>query len=174
MADIEQLRADLARNSAPEAMRHLDVMTRGFFTDTVWPFFDSLVDTMEEQESALQECIEQTEDLLHAETAQEIGKPIGIGLMLCTELERSFMAPPSQGSIARMRALIAEYRSAAQIALGTLQDIAIPDDEDEEPTGPTRPIGAPANGNADGDDADDDGDGDGDDEIDEEEGSDNV
>jgi hypothetical protein len=153
MADGDQMRADLERNSSLVAMKDLDVMTRQYMGDVVWPFVATLIDKIEEQDASIDECIEQTEDLLHAETAQEIGKPIGIGLVLCTELERRLTAQPAD---VKLRATIAEYRQAAKVALGTLQDIAIPDGEDDEDVPKSGPVAAGAAIDPDDDEDDED------------------
>ena len=153
---LEELRADLALNSDVKALARVDVMVREYMQETVWPWLSSLLDWAQDQEDAIGELIEQTEDFLHAETAEELGKPLGIGLTLAAELEKR-LQPGDQA----LRKVIGEYRASAAQAIATLRDISIADeDEDDEE-------GAPANGNTGAADADEDEDDDDDDDDDE-------
>lgn len=145
---VDEMRADITRLADKVAMKDMPVDVRAYLADNLWPFLEGVVDRLEEHDGLIDECIEQTEDVLHAETAQLIGKPIGVGMALCTELERRLGGTPVD---MKVRAMVAEYRVSAKIALETLQDIAIPDDPDadDEPA-------SPANQNGPDDDADDD------------------
>lgn len=130
---LDDLRKDLKRLGDPgacPALAALDVNTRGYLKNEFLPLFDSVFDLLEEHEGTMDELTEQSEDFLHAETAQEIGKPITIGFALADELEKRLPQTPDANAL---RAMITEYRAAAQTALVTLRDIAIPDgDEDDE------------------------------------------
>jgi len=144
MSTLEDLRSDLKKKDLA-SMAALPVDARQYFANEVWPFFESVLDVLDEQQGTIDELIEQTEDYLHADTAKELGKPIGIGFAIADELEKR-LAPQDQ-----LRGLIAEYRSSAATALATLRDIAIPDDVDD---------GEEAEDGGEGDDEDDDGDAD--------------
>jgi hypothetical protein len=125
MSTLEDLRSDLQKKDLA-SMAALPVDARQYFANEVWPFFESILDVLDEQQGTIDELIEQTEDYLHAETAKEIGKPIGIGFAIADELEKR-LAPQDP-----LRGLVAEYRSSAATALATIRDIAIPDDGDGE------------------------------------------
>jgi hypothetical protein len=127
--DIEALSADVVRNQKIEMMASLPVDVRRYMADNLWPLIETIVQAIAEHDDSIAECIERTEDAIHAETAQEIGKPIGLGLALCKELERRLGPGAPDG---RVRNLVAEYRIAAKTALATLQDITIADGEDED------------------------------------------
>lgn len=125
---LDDLRKDMQRLSDPAttpALAALDVNARSYFKNELWPFMDSVLDLLEEHEGTMDELTEQAEDFLHAETAQEIGKPVTLGFALADELEKR-LGPND----APLRGLISEYRAAAQTALVTLRDISIADDED--------------------------------------------
>ena len=144
MSTLEDLRSDLKKKDLA-SMASLPVDARQYFANEVWPFFESVLDVLDEQQGTIDELIEQTEDYLHADTAKELGKPIGIGFAIADELEKR-LAPQDP-----LRGLVAEYRSSAATALATLRDIAIPDDVDD---------GEDAEDGGEGDDEDDEDDGD--------------
>ena len=140
MSSLDDLRSDLAKKDLA-SMASLPVDVRQYFANEVWPFFEAALDVIDEQQGTIDELIEQSEDYLHAETAKEIGKPIGIGFALADELEKRL--GPADGAL---RTVIAEYRQSAAVAMATLRDIAIPDDADDGDEGDEED---------DGDDADD-------------------
>jgi hypothetical protein len=126
MSTLDDLRGDLSRNRQPASMAGLPVDVREWAKDTLWPFLETMLDLHGEHLDAIDEIIEQTEDFLQAETAQEIGKPIGIGFALADELERRAGGDPG------VKKMVAEFRAAAQAALAIIREIAIPEDGDAD------------------------------------------
>lgn len=123
---LEELRTDLKRNAELASMAAIPVDIRQYMATTMWPFVEAVLDHLGEQDDAIAELIEQAEDFLHADTAKEIGKPLGIGFALADALEKLAGTDP------KVKQLVAEYRTSAQTALATLRDVSIADDEDEE------------------------------------------
>ncbi len=132
LENVENLFKDLKRNNELASMQSIPVDVRTYNHNTLWPFMEAVLDQVKllaqhgkETDDAISELIEQSEDFLHAETAKEIGKPLGLALVIANELEKR-LRPEDQ----KLRAMLAELRASAQTALATLREISINDDED--------------------------------------------
>lgn len=164
LENVGNLFKDLKRNNELASMQSIPVDVRTYNHNTLWPFLEAVLDQVKllaqhasETDETIQDMIEQSSDLLHADTAKEIGKPLTLALVVANELEKRLR--PDE---VKLRAMLAELRASAQTALATLRQISINDDaEDEEAPAP----GAPANAN----EGEDDEEGDDEDEEDDDE-----
>ncbi len=142
---LEDLQEDLRSNVAaaqkllsgdPEnpLIKHL--------VNSLWPFQEAVLEEMSEQAEALDELVDQTGDMIQAETAAVFAAVILVAQKLADELDRKL--GPSE---LELRGLIVKARAAANEAAALLQDITIPSHPDD-----------PDDDDDDGDDDDDDDD----------------
>ena len=165
MSTLQELLQDAETNGEITSMTALPVDVRQYLHTTVWPFLRDVVEQAIELDEALDTVIENEADILHVESAAEIAAPISIGLALCQELEKRLV--PRNPADKKVQGLITEYRVKATQALATIEDITLPDDDEEDAEAPA---GEAENDNEGDESADaaDDAEGDDDEEADDE------
>lgn len=129
---VESLKADLQSNlqtlttmgpltSSADIVLHLK--------NTLWPFVESLVTEVEEQDECIENLLNGAEEIIHPETAKVFANVIVAGLGIAKALEDQ-----SPGNAAVKRAVDA-FRGMCKVAQETLEEVTVledPDDEDED------------------------------------------
>lgn len=123
---LEELVKDCKRNGNAASIIEagVDAPTATYLADVMWPVIQALAEEAVEIEEDLAESIEQTEDLLHAETAAYFAAHIEIGRQIAKKLEGT--ADPDL-----QRLLISQANIASQCE-AVLLEITIPDGEDPD------------------------------------------
>lgn len=141
---IEDLQTDFAQNQ-----REIDALSAlssvgdvvAHLKNTFWPFVGNVVTEVAEMDQALRDMYEQSEDVLQFDTGKQLAGTIGGAVTLVDELERRAAGD------AQLLAAIAEWRKVAKESLDVLEEITLPELEDE---------GDPDDDEGDDDDEDDD------------------
>lgn len=127
-------------------------------TENILPLFEAMCEAAAEQDAeieglgeAVDELIDQTEDVLHVETAAEIMKVLELGVLLATELE-AVLPRVDDLKKKKIRALIKGYLVGKENVENIITEITVPDDaEPAEPAAPpaepVQPDVAPTTGN---------------------------
>ncbi len=125
---LDELRADLKRNSAEAAKCRTFEDLRDHLVNTLWPFQEAVVDVTEEIDDATAELVDQTEDYLQAETAAVFAALVQSSLHLSAELRKH-----ATGDEALTKRIDA-HEQLCQQAMVTLGEITMipPDEKDEE------------------------------------------
>jgi len=149
---LQDLRSDLAlalEQVTAATPSSLDL--RATLLDTIFPLLAGAIDELARQEEsiadqgdAIDELINQDEDVLHPETAQQFTGVYEAGLLLAAEVEK--IKGLDEVSKKKFAKLITAYRAGVATVSQIIAEITIPLDELE----------APADGAADGDEIDDD------------------
>lgn len=101
-----------------------------FLRDTLVPFLENHVAESAGQEDMLADILEQADEILHSESAELFGAVITGGLFIAEELKKRIA-----GDI-KLKKAIEEFEDNARNAASVLEEITIPDeDEDAEPDG---------------------------------------
>lgn len=150
LGDLKAQLGDVKRNKQLDKMASIPADVRDYMRQTVWPMLEAMIETQQkvcaaviDQEDSIADLAEESGDMLHAETAEKIGKPIALLLVLTNELEKRLN--PVDVNDKRLRDMIAEARASGNIALSILREVAIndsasgeaeegqePDDEESE------------------------------------------
>ncbi len=159
-ADARLVRERISKLTASQ----IDVKVE--LTDNILPLFEGMCEAIHEGlerevadlGDAVDELLEQTEDVLHPETSGKIMDVLRVGALLSGELEK---AAPKLNEVDRKRAkaLIQAFRHGLTAVAEIIAEITLVDDPDE----PADVVAvAPENGNASAgdDDGDDEEDGD--------------
>lgn len=143
---LEDLQSDFKSNM--EAARRLlaadpDSPVVKHLVQTLWPFQEAVLEEMAEQAEQLDDVIDQTGDMLQAETAAVFAALIVLSGKLAEELDKKLMPSETEtrGMIVKLRELNAE-------ASELLEEITVPPSVDDDVDDSTL--------DADGDDDDDD------------------
>ena len=140
---IQDLRSDLTANLASAARLSAFSTTEevvAHLKNTLWPFLENVVGEISDQEDVLDELYHQSEDVLQPETGKLLLSVIAGAVLLADDLERRAAGD------AKTLAAINEWRALAQKAATTIEEISIPEDEEDD------------DADGDGDDAADDAD----------------
>lgn len=125
---LEDLQADLAANMA-EAKNLSALSSIGdianHLNNTLWPFVQNVVAEQAEMDTALRDMYENSEDILQYETGKQLATTIGGAMTLVNELEAR------AGGDARLLAAIKEWRAHAKESSELLEDITLPDADDD-------------------------------------------
>lgn len=130
---LTDLVKDCQRNGDVSAIMAagVDPATASYIAENLWPVIQSLAEECAEIEEDVQEAIEQTEDLLHAETAAYFAALIEVGRRL---VEKCKAIPDPE-----VQQLITSHTNIANQCEAVLLEITIPDgdpvdgeDEDDE------------------------------------------
>lgn len=140
LESMEGLRADIKRNM--QAAKKLPPDVAAYMNATVWPWAEALVDAcddeLDELSETLAEVIEDSEELLHGETAAGLISALTLGSELAGELGKR-LAPGDP-----LHAKITAFADAVTEQLKMIGEITVPDEPDKE-------------GDAEDDDSDDEG-----------------
>src|SRR5262249_20279594 len=98
-----------------ELVRHLK--------NTLWPFLETVVTEVEEQDEIIEDLVQGATDILHPETARVFGMVIVTGLALAKSLEE---ARPGDSAVKKA---IEQFRGFCKTASDTLEEITIPEDD---------------------------------------------
>lgn len=130
---IDNLKADLASNMA--SLNQLGPLASGadvvaHLQNTLWPFLETVVSEMEEQDECLEDLIHGADDILQPETAKVFAGVITGGLAMAERLKALSASEP------QVLAAIAKYQKMCQEAAELLEQITIVpaedgDDEDD-------------------------------------------
>lgn len=97
-----------------------------FLRDMLVPFLENHVTESTEQESMLADILEQADEILHSESAELFGAVITGGLFIAEELKKRV------GGDIKLRKAIDEFEDNAKNAAAVLEEITIPDDEEDQ------------------------------------------
>jgi len=132
---LQDLRSDLAtalEQITAASGSSLDL--KATLIDTVFPLLAGVIDEMVNAEasvadlgSAVDELINQDEDILHPETAQQISGVLAAGLLLATEVEK--LKGVDEVTKKKLGKLILAYRAGVQTVEQIIAEITIPLDE---------------------------------------------
>src|SRR6185503_1442845 len=90
MSTLIDLRKDVARNQAvAEELRQRGAPASeivAHLANTVWPFLEALLEPIGDLDEAVDELIQESDDLLQADTAQKISVPLILAADLVKEL----------------------------------------------------------------------------------------
>lgn len=100
-----------------------------FLRDTLVPFLENHVAESAGQEDMLADILEQADEILHSESAELFGAVITGGLFIAEELKKRIA-----GDI-KLKKAIEEFEENARNAASVLEEITIPDDEDDPADG---------------------------------------
>lgn len=145
---LADLKNDAAQHRERLAKMKLDGMLpekfaavmRAELVENVLPLFEALVESIEEEVQvqvdelgqAVDELIDQSEDVLHPETTAQIVAVLEVGKLLASELERA-IAGLSPGEQKRATDLITAYRQSAPLVEGILAQITLDASDDQTP-----------------------------------------
>ena len=121
---IETLKQDLQQVTAAIASTTLiDFST--FMQSQLLPWLESLVDEVSEMDESIEDLVHQSVEVLHTESAEVFAGLIAGGAMIATELLTR------AGDDKRLIAMVKEWRALATQGKAILEEIVIPDDEEE-------------------------------------------
>lgn len=128
---IEQLKEDLKAviGRVPTGPLTTAAEIGGYLKNDLLPFIESTVGEMEEMDGTIEDLVNQAQDVIHDATAQVFLGIITSGLLLVRELRTRV------GSDRRLLDACKEWEDLARQGSELLEDITIPDDEDEEQEG---------------------------------------
>jgi hypothetical protein len=121
---LDEIRADLARNMKA-ASAVTDPATREHLKDTLWPFLEALVDTLDEIDDAVAELVDQQEDYLQPETAAVFAAVVQSSLQLLQQL-----APLVPRDNSELLKQIAEHEQLCAHAVEVLGSVTMVADDD--------------------------------------------
>ena len=126
---IVQLQEDLQAISKaiPDGPLVSAAELRDYIRNNLVPFLSAQVSEVEEMDGAISDIVNQSEDVLHQESAEVFIAIITSGLLLINELATRI------GNDQRLLAAIKEWKKVAKRGEEIVNDITIPDDEDEDP-----------------------------------------
>ena len=124
---LDDLKADISRNAEAAGQLPATAM-RDHLRDAIWPFFEALVDkldeTLDSQAEAINSLIEGTEEVLHTETAALISTFIVGAAEVSRELQRRLQADPA--AAAQWYPKLAALQAQAKGILEIVEEITIP------------------------------------------------
>lgn len=127
---LEDLQSDVKSNR-DEAQRLLSNDPENpllrHLVNTVWPFQEALLEEMSEQAEALDEVVDQTGDMIQADTAGVFAAVILANQRLCDELDKKL--GPSE---IELRGFLVKAREATREAAELLEEITIPPSVDDD------------------------------------------
>lgn len=134
---LSELRADIARNQAALAAKvttgEIPAPVAEYFSGTVWPWLEALLEESEEQADAIDELIEQTDDFLTAETAAKFSTLMVLGTALAQELKKRIDAEPNSDEKSKIMAQLFQYAKGFKECCSIIEDITVEIEyEDEE------------------------------------------
>lgn len=100
-----------------------------FLRDTLVPFLENHVTESAGQEDMLADILEQADEILHSESAELFGAVITGGLFIAEELKKRIA-----GDI-KLKKAIEEFEDNARNAASVLEEITIPDEDEDDPPG---------------------------------------
>jgi hypothetical protein len=156
------LRADLA------TLDHagLIAFVRSELADNLFPLLEGLVEAIQddvvahvdELDDAVDELIDQSEDVLHPETAAQIIGVFEIGKLLCNEMDVMLAALKDDVRRKRVREMVKAYRQSVEVATEAVVGMTLEAEEEEEEAkvGAAVPVAPGAEDDGDEDDGMDD------------------
>jgi hypothetical protein len=128
------LRADLAGLD----LAQLTAFVKSELAENLFPLLEGLVEAIQEDvcapldelDDAVDELIDQSEDVLHPETAAQIVGVIEVGKLLCNEMDMLLAALKDDVRRKRVREMVKAYRQAAEVVTELVVNMTL-DDEDE-------------------------------------------
>lgn len=121
---IAQLKQDLTQITEAATASNLD--PAAYMRDNLLPWMESLVNEVNEMDGAIEDLVHESADVLHEENGAVFAGIIAGGLALATELAQR------AGNDPRLIKIIREYRDLAKQGSAILEEIVLPDDEDDE------------------------------------------
>lgn len=124
---IVQLQEDLlaVTNAIPQGPLVSAADLSNYLKNNLVPLLSATVSELEEMDGAIGDIVNQTEDVLHQESAEVFMGIIASGLLLINELATRV------GDDRRLLGAIKEWRKVAKKGEELINNITIPDDEDE-------------------------------------------
>jgi hypothetical protein len=125
---IEQLESDLkaVANAVPTGPLTSAAELGSYIKNNLVPLIAATVEEVKEMDDTIGDLVTRSADVLHEDTAQVFGGLIFSGLVLLKELEQR--AAGDRAILAQIK----EWRALAEQGSAILDDITIPDDEDDE------------------------------------------
>lgn len=123
---LEELVKDCKRNGNAASIIEagVDPATATYLADVMWPVIQAMAEEAVEIEEDLAESIEQTEDLLHAETAAYFAALIEVG--------RKLVAKVADSPDPETKQLAGTLMNVASQCEAILLEVTIPDGEDPD------------------------------------------
>lgn len=123
---LDDLRADLARNTKHAVAGVLDPATRDHLASYLWPWLEALVEVVEEIDDAVAEVVHQQEDYLQPETAAVFAAVISSSLDLVSRLRAARPGDAETTQLALAHEQLCEH------AVGVLSEITLMSDDDTD------------------------------------------
>ncbi len=126
--DLLDLQNDMARNIAALKGTTMDPAVSSYIERTLWPWLGQLLTVVTAQDLAVQEMADNADEVLYADSAEIIAKPITMAMEIFSKLSSSI---PKDGPLA---ARIVAFGIAATEALAKLEDVVVYDDSTDTAT----------------------------------------
>lgn len=147
---LTELRADIARNQkaalALAASGAVPQPLVDYVNGTIWPWQEALLDELDIIDTAVDDLIEDADDILQAETASQLSVPLVLGAELVAELRKRVELEPATPENQILRTKIATFAKSLAAATDIIAEITVVGDDFEDSD----------EGAADGEDEDDD------------------
>lgn len=129
---IEQLQDDLKQviGAVPSGPLVTAPEIAAYLKNNLLPLVESTVDELAEVDGSVGDLVTQAQDVLHEDSAQVFAGIIASGKVLISELRTRI------GNDHRLLKAIKEWEELAKEGAQLLDDITIPDDEEEQPEAP--------------------------------------
>lgn len=127
---LDDLQRDLKLNTEEAKSllaQHQGDPLLGHIVNTLWPFQEAVLEELNEMADALDAAVQQSDDLLHGETAGVFAAVILGATRMADELDKRLL--PSE---TEFRADLVKIRTLLTEASVILEEITVPDDEDDE------------------------------------------
>lgn len=128
---IPELESDIKRNLTATGTAGLPPEVAAYMTNFVWPMFESVTEEMSSMAEAIDELIEQTDDILHQDTAATLAEPLAIALTLATALEQRLGQTPQDQFL---RSQVKQLRRSVKAAEALFDQITVMDEPEPEAT----------------------------------------
>lgn len=131
---LAEVRADIARNVAALSTVGPDpASVVAYFKNTFWPWAEALVDELDVIDDAVDDLIEESDDILQPETASSLSIPLVLGTALAAELKKRVDLEPDSPAKAELLAKIRAFAKGFKEATEIIADITIARDFEDAP-----------------------------------------
>lgn len=128
---IAELKSDLERNLADfngEAFLTADDVKK-YLKDTLWPFIANMAVELEDVDGCIGSILDETEDILHEETAKVLAAVVVGSKMMVAELAKRLVKhSPADQKLAQW---LKSFKPTIQKAGEIIEEITIQDEEEE-------------------------------------------
>lgn len=139
MSNLIELRKDLARNQEEvRALRQRGAPSSEIaqhLAETVWPFLEAMLENVGEIDDAVDDLIQESDDLLQADTAAKISAPLILAGEFAKELEKRLQPAGANAADDGLRVKLKQFQSMFLDATNLIAEITIFDEDpndDEE------------------------------------------